>query len=234
MSKSRQSPLITGRKPPGTDPSMTTTETEDKGAARSARLARKRRLAAFLRWLHIYLSMVSFALVFFFAVTGLTLNHADKFADQTNTQQEKGTLDVRWVKTPDTLKIGRLQIVEYLRNKYGIRAALSDFRIDDSQIGVSFKGPGFAADAFISRENGEYELTKTSAGFVGIINDLHKGRDTGPGWSVLIDIAAILLTLVSLTGMLLLLYIRKRRLSGLLVAALGMLAAFLIYKIWVK
>jgi uncharacterized protein len=213
---------------------MITTETEDRGAARSARLARKRRLAAFLRWLHIYLSMISFALVFFFAVTGLTLNHADKFADRTHTQQEKGTLDLRWVKTPDTLKIGRLQIVEYLRNKYGIRAALSDFRIDDSQIGVSFKGPGFAADAFISRENGEYELTKTSAGFVGIINDLHKGRDTGPGWSVLIDIAAVLLTLVSLSGMLLLLYIRKRRLSGLLVAALGLLVAYLIYKIWVK
>ena len=234
MSKSRRSPWITGRKQQGTDPPMITTETEVKGAARSARLTRKRRLAAFLRWLHIYLSMVSFGLVFFFAVTGLTLNHADKFADQTHTQQEKGILDLRWVKTPDTLKINRLQIVEYLRNKYGIRAALSDFRIDDSQIGVSFKGPGFAADAFISRENGEYELTKTSAGFVGIINDLHKGRDTGPGWSMLIDIAAVLLTLVSLTGMLLLLYIRKRRLSGLLVAALGLLVAYLIYKIWVK
>jgi hypothetical protein len=234
MSKSRQSPLITGRKPPGTDPSMAATETEDQTAARSGRLMRKRRMATFLRWLHIYLSMLSFALVFFFAVTGLTLNHADKFADQTHTQEEKGAMDLRWVKTPDTLKIRRLEIVEFLRNKYGIRAAMSDFRIDDSQIGVSFKGPGFAADAFINRENGEYELTKTSAGFIGIINDLHKGRDTGRGWSMLIDIAAILLTVVSLTGMLLLLFLKKRRLSGLLVAALGLLVGYIFYKIWVK
>jgi len=187
-----------------------------------------------LRWLHIYLSMLSFVLVFFFAVTGLTLNHADKFADQTHTQEEKGALDLRWVKTPDTLKIARLEIVEYFRNKYGIRAALSDFRIDDSQIGVSFKGPGFAADAFINRENGEYELTKTSAGFVGLINDLHKGRDTGPGWSMVIDIAAVLLTLVSLTGMLLLLFLKKRRSSGLLVAALGLLVSYIVYRIWVR
>jgi uncharacterized protein len=213
---------------------MAATEPEDQTAARSGRLMRKRRMAALLRWLHIYLSMLSFALVFFFAVTGLTLNHADKFADQTHTQEEKGAMDLRWVKTPDTLKIRRLEIVEFLRNKYGIRAAMSDFRIDDSQIGVSFKGPGFAADAFINRENGEYELTKTSAGFIGIINDLHKGRDTGRGWSMLIDIAAILLTLVSLTGMLLLLFLKKRRLSGLLVAALGLLAGYIFYKIWVN
>jgi uncharacterized protein len=207
---------------------------EDKSAARAAGLARKRRLAGLLRWLHIYLSMLSFALVFFFAVTGLTLNHADKFGDQTQTQLEKGVLDARWVKTTDTLKIARLEIVEFFRNKYGIRAALSDFRIDDSQIGVSFKGPGFAADGFITRSNGAYELTKTSAGFVGLINDLHKGRDTGRVWSLVIDISAIFLTLVSLTGMLLLLFLRKRRFSGLLVAALGLLAGYIVYKIWVK
>src|SRR6266700_1748580 len=161
------------------------------------------------RWLHIYLSMVSFAIVFFFAVTGLTLNHADKFGDQLHSSQEKGKLNVIWVKNPDTTKMARLEIVEYLRTTNGIKAALSDFRIDDAQVGVSFKGPGYAADAFINRETGEYEVTKTSAGFVGIINDLHKGRDTGPAWSVVIDIAAILMTLVSLTGMVLLLFIKR-------------------------
>ncbi len=205
----------------------------DSGAAKPARLARKRRMAALFRWLHIYLSMLSFGLVFFFALTGLTLNHADKFGDQTQTKQDKGALDLRWVKTPDTMNIARLDIVEYFRNKYGIRAALSDFRIDDSQIGVSFKGPGFAADAFINRDNGAYELTRTSAGFVGVINDLHKGRDTGKRWSLLIDISAVLLTLVSLTGMVLLLYLKKKRLNGLIIAALGLLLVYIVYKIFI-
>ena len=143
-------------------------------------------------------------------------------------------MDIRWVKTPDTLKIARLEIVEFFRAKYGIRGALSDFRVDDSQIGVSFKGPGFAADAFINRDNGAYELTRTSAGFVGVINDLHKGRDTGKVWSVVIDVSAVLLTLVSLTGMVLLLYLKKKRFSGLLVAALGLLLGYIVYKIWVN
>ena len=195
---------------------------------------RKRRIARLARWLHIYLSMISFAIVFFFALTGLTLNHADKFGDQVKSVQEKGRLDLNWVKGTDTAKIAKLEIVEYLREKNNIKIALSDFRIDDSQIGVSFKGPGFAADAFINRATGEYDLTKTSAGFVGIINDLHKGRDTGPLWSVFIDVAAILLTLVSLTGMLLLLLIKRKRISGLIVAALGLLLSYLIYAIWIK
>jgi hypothetical protein len=191
-------------------------------------------MAMLARWLHIYLSMISFAIVFFFAVTGLTLNHADKFANQLHSVQEKGKLNLNWVNNTDTLKIAKLEIVEYLRKNNSIKAAMSDFRIDDSQIGVSFKGPGYAADAFINRQTGEYDLTKTSAGFVGIINDLHKGRDTGAGWSVFIDISAVLLTLVSLSGMFLLLFIKRKRVSGLIVAACGLLLAYLVYMIWIK
>ena len=196
--------------------------------------ALNRKAAMLIRWLHIYLSMISFAIVFFFAVTGLTLNHADRFAGQVHTIQEKGHLDPAWTRSPDTLHIDKLAIVEYLRRTHGIKAALSDFRIDDSQLGISFKGPGYAADAFVDRASGDYDLTKTSAGFVGLINDLHKGRDTGHGWNVFIDVCAILLALVSLTGMVLLLFLKRRRLSGLLIATLGLLLAWLIYKIWIK
>ena len=37
------------------------------------------RLAALMRWLHIYLSMFGLAAVLFFSATGLTLNHPDWF-----------------------------------------------------------------------------------------------------------------------------------------------------------
>lgn len=195
---------------------------------------RKRRLAMLVRWLHIYLSMLSFAIVFFFAVTGLTLNHADKFGDEMTSRTEKGRLDSSWVSAQDTAKIERLRIVEYLRETHHIHAALSDFRIDVDQVGVSFKGPGYAADAFISRPDGNYQLSQTSTGFVGMINDLHKGRDTGHGWSVFIDVSAVLLTLVSLTGMVLLLFLKRRRSAGLIVAAFGLIVAWLIYHIWIK
>jgi hypothetical protein len=213
MSKSQPPPLITGKGQKATD--------------------RKRRYAMLFRWLHIYLSMIGFALVFFFAVTGLTLNHADRFAGQVHNTQETGRMDLKWVNSPDTARLDKLAIVEYLRNKHAIKAAVSDFRIDDSQIGVSFKGPGYAADVFVDRSTGKYEVSKTTAGFIGIINDLHKGRDAGPIWSVLIDIAAILMALISLTGMILLLFLKRRRSNGLITAFFGLLIAYLVYKIWI-
>lgn len=187
-----------------------------------------------IRWLHLYLSMLSFAIVFFFAATGLTLNHADKFGDQLKSVQEKGRLDSGWVSPRDTTKIDKMRIVEYLRDTYHIHSALTDFRIEDDQIGISFKGPGYEADAFVSRPTGNYELTETNAGFIGLINDLHKGRDTGRPWSVFIDVSAVLLTLVSLTGMALILFLRKRRTAGLVVAGCGLILAWIVYRIWIK
>jgi len=178
--------------------------------------------------------MFSFAIIFFFAVTGLTLNHAEKFGNEVQTVQGKGKLNVKWVNTRDTLSVAKLEIVEWLRKEHKLKGALSDFRIDDAQCGVSFKGPGYAADIFINRSTGEYDISQTSAGFVGVLNDLHKGRDAGPVWSVIIDVSAILMTLVSLTGMVLLLYLKKKRVSGLLLAAMGLMIAYIIYSMWVK
>jgi hypothetical protein len=193
-----------------------------------------RKTAMLIRWLHIYLSMISFALVLFFAVTGLTLNHADKFTGELHTQQRKGKLDTAWTTGKDTTRINRLAIVEQLRSTNGIHGSLNDFRIDEDQITIAFKGPGYAADVFVSRATGAYDLTVTTTGWIGIVNDLHKGRDTGSNWSLFIDIAALLLALVSLTGLVLILFLKKRRLSGLAVAAAGLLISWLIYKIWIK
>ena len=59
-------------------------------------------------------------------------------------------------------------------------------------------------------------------GLVAVINDLHKGRDTGKTWSLVIDASAIFMTVVSLTGLLLLLFLKKRRTSGLLWTLIGL------------
>ena len=209
--------------------------TEKSSSAKSqTKIVWKRSIAQLWRWLHIYVSMISFAIVFFFAVTGLTLNHPDTFAGEIKTSNEKGKLDLAWVKTKDTASIAKLEIVEYLRKMHGIKAAVSEFRIEDSQCSVSFKGPGYAADAFINRETGEYDIALMRAGFIGVLNDLHKGRDSGSGWSVLIDVSAILMILVSLTGIILMLYIKRKRLSGLVVAAIGLVLVYMVYAIWVK
>jgi hypothetical protein len=193
----------------------------------------RRRCASFFRWLHIYLSMISFGILFFFAVTGLTLNHPDWFSSgKQSTTQRKGKLDPKWTKVPDAA-VDKLEIVERLRRDHGIKGAVSEFRVEESQCAVSFKGPGYSADASVNRDTGEYELTETRLGFVAVINDLHKGRDSGNGWSVLIDLSAILMVLVSVTGTVLLLFLKRRRVSGLIAAIVGAIVCYLIYLMFV-
>jgi uncharacterized protein len=185
----------------------------------------KRRLAAWSRWLHVYLSMFSFAVLLFFAVTGLTLNHSSWFDGQERTSQFKGSVDAKWVKS----EVAKLEIVEYLRRTHHITGALHDFRVDDPQCSVSFKGPGYAADASIDRQSGAYEMTETRMGFWAVINDLHKGRDSGSVWAAIIDISAVLMALVSITGFALIFFLLKRRSRGLVVFAVGAAAAVLFY-----
>lgn len=192
----------------------------------------RRQFAVYSRWLHIYLSMVSFAIVLFFAVTGLTLNHTDWFASQQRTVQLRGQVRPEWVRTPSDDQVAKLEIVEHLRNSHQIKAAMTDLRIDETQCAVSFKGPGYTADAFIDRQTGDYDLTENRMGFVAILNDLHKGRDTGRGWLWLIDGAAIFMTLVSVTGIFLILFLKRWRTSGLVCVLVGALLSLAIYWRW--
>ena len=180
--------------------------------------------------------MVSFAVVLFFSVTGITLNHQDWFADQQRTAVFHGQAAAKMLgdraKSGDAAGIDKLGLVEMLRAQ-GIHGAVSDLRIDDSQIEISFKAPGYSADAFIDRDTGKYDLTETRTGFVAILNDLHKGRDSGKVWAALIDISAGLLVLVSLTGLILIWFMHKRRTVGLLLVVVGTMLCFILYHFFV-
>jgi uncharacterized protein len=200
-----------------------------------------RRIARATRWLHVYLSMLGLAVVLFFGVTGITLNHPNWFGgDLQTTSSDDGTLDVTWVDAiapgvdpahPEaaTLAVDKLRVVELLRSAHGVRGAVRDFTVDEHECVITFKGPGYAADAFIDRDTGHYTLTETRLGWVAIVNDLHKGRDTGPVWSVVIDVSAFLTTIAALSGLVLLYYVNRRWTLGMSAALVGSAAVVLVF-----
>ena len=98
----------------------------------------KRGIAHWSRVLHTYLSMVSFSILLFFAVTGITLNHQGWFNGEPKASRFTGTLDLALVNPPPGREVGKLEIVEALRSAHGIKASLKDFRVDDSEISVTF------------------------------------------------------------------------------------------------
>jgi len=193
----------------------------------------KRNTSNWSRWLHIYLSMFSFIILLFFAVTGITLNHTEWFADQQKTTSMNGKLNLQWVSVKDTARIAKLNIVEFLRNTHGIKGAVGEFSIDENQCTISFNGPGYTADAFVNREDGSYEVSETKTGIWGVLNDLHKGRDSGKTWGWLIDASAVLMVLVSMTGLIMLFFLKKKRVSGILIMVLGGLICYLVFRIFV-
>jgi hypothetical protein len=201
------------------------------------------RFAKLARWLHIYLSMFGLVMVLFFSATGITLNHPDWFfGEAQRSVRSEGQIDRRWLhqETPPVGSIGedpidqshqvsKLDVVEFLRQTHGIRGALAEFRVDESECVVAFKGPSYAADAFIDRDTGHYTLTQSSQGVIALVNDLHKGRDTGRVWSIFIDASAIALTIISLSGLVLLFYLKLRRIPGLVVVLLGALIVLAVF-----
>jgi hypothetical protein len=201
-----------------------------KRETRSGRRSWFARSAAVFRWLHIYLSMISFAALMFFGFTGLTLNHRTWFgAAEQFIRDEEGQIPAEMLGAdPD-----KLAIAEQLRSTHRLRGAVADFQIDEFECLVFFKAAGYAADVAIDRETGRYTLAETTTGLMAILNDLHKGRDSGSGWSWVIDVSAGAMMLVSLSGFALLFYVRRRRLTGVATAAVGTILLFILWLLFV-
>lgn len=179
-----------------------------------------------MRWLHIYVSLLAFAALVFFGATGITLNHPDWFDDgEPRLIERTGKIDAALVRheagtDPESLGT-RLEVVEFLRAEHALRGAVGEFRTDEYECLILFKGPGYAADVVVDRADGSYRVTETMYGVVALMNDLHKGRDTGGVWSLVIDLASLATVFVSLTGLVLIFYIKRKRVSGVIVAIAG-------------
>ncbi|MEZ5217197.1 MAG: PepSY-associated TM helix domain-containing protein [Ilumatobacteraceae bacterium] len=138
-------------------------------------------------WLHVYTSMIAFVVILFFGITGITLNHPSwTFGGAGSTTSESGTLPSGWNSDP----VDFLAVTEYVRTTYGVGAPVSSYSNTPGEGTISFRSPGYGADLFFSTTDGSFELNIEQAGFLGVMNDLHKGRDSNSAWKWLIDVSA--------------------------------------------
>ena len=197
----------------------------DKRPPRSLRL----RIHGWLRWLHIYISMFSLLAILFFSLTGIALNHPDWSVNNAESRKDvTGTLPANWKKGAE---VDWFRVAEYLRANQGVRGIASDPRADDEEASVTFKAPGYTADCFIKTKDGSFTVTVTSQGLVGVMNDFHRGQNAGNAWAWVIDLSGIMLTIVALTGLGLLYYLKKIRTAAVLVLAGGSVLIFIAMKL---
>lgn len=163
--------------------------------------------------------MFTLLVVLFFAITGITLNHPEwVFGMEQTTTELTGTLPEGW-RQGET--VDWLRVAEHLRAEHGVRGTPQDYRIDEVEGALTFRGPGYSADAFIDPATGGYEMTVSELGAVGVLNDLHRGRDAGTAWKWLVDLSGVFLTLVAVTGIGILWYLKKVRTTALATMAAG-------------
>jgi hypothetical protein len=174
------------------------------------------------RW-HWISSAISLVVLLLFSVTGFTLNHAARIEASPRVERQTATLQ------PDLLA----QLVAPRPTSAPLPAAVATFvgvhtgasadgragDWSDDEVAVSLPRPGGDAWVSIDRETGEIQYETTDRGWLAYVNDLHKGRNTGPVWSWFIDVFALACVVFALTGLLLLqLHAGQRRMTWPMVA----------------
>ncbi|HEY9043912.1 MAG TPA: PepSY-associated TM helix domain-containing protein, partial [Rheinheimera sp.] len=166
-------------------------------------------LAKMMRAIHSYSSMLVLVLLLFFAITGITLNHPDLIISQAGQVSQQSELEL-----PPYLQLAELpesaaeqaeiaaQFRDWLSQEHQLKASVFSytFEIDDMLLELDFKRPAGYATVMVDFSTGMAELDMEFGGYLALLNDLHKGRNAGTSWILLIDLTAIACIVFALTG----------------------------------
>lgn len=164
-------------------------------------------------WISAAVSLIGMLL---FAVTGITLNHADKIEAKPVVVDRKATLPADLLallkKGPEEGKRPLpVQLEPFLDKAVGADVAGREGEWSADEVYVALARPGGDAWVSIDRETGAIEHEKTTRGAISLLNDLHKGRNAGKAWSWFIDIFAAACVVFTVTGLILLQFHARAR-----------------------
>ncbi|QDK32130.1 hypothetical protein DM450_04900 [Sphingomonas sp. IC081] len=164
---------------------------------------------------HWISAAISLAVMLFFAVTGITLNHAasipaEPVVTERSARLEPSVLRALTAKSDDAPLPA--PVAEAVRNAVGLDAAGKPGEWSDAEVYVALPRPGGDAWVSIDRATGKVSAEVTDRGWISYLNDLHKGRNSGSAWFWFIDLFAVACLLFTITGLFLLqVHARHRR-----------------------
>lgn len=191
-----------------------------------------------LRQWHWISSAVCLIGMLLFAVTGITLNHADIIPASVSTEEIQATLPQALLDRIEIPEKEKSPLPEPLRHwlsenlSLHIPASVRAEWIDD-EVYVPLPRPG--GDAWMSLDivSGELLYEKTTRGWIAYLNDLHKGRDTGTAWRWFIDVFAIGCLVFCVSGLLLLYRHARHRPSTWPMVGLGLVIPLLLIIVFI-
>ena len=215
--------------------------------------ALKKEIFSFSRLLHVYLSTFLLSLLVLFSITGITLNH--RWYDSQNNQESLIERSLTSLQIEDWLLVSSEQNLQSNKNNQSNRnnqsinwepdltritrdlrqefhlpiPASVELESEFQEVILDFKVPAGFATFTLSFIDKRLVLEQEKGSVIGILNDLHKGRHSGVGWSWVLDVSAVLIVVFSITGFIILFQGKKHRKGGVVSFALGTLTPYLIY-----
>ncbi|NNG76737.1 hypothetical protein HLH10_10610 [Acinetobacter sp. ANC 4277] len=182
------------------------------------------------RYVHGWLSAFAFITLLFFSITGLLLNHPEWFEPAKTEETAKLILPESVLKSIKQQENPSDTILSYVRQQQNLVGRYQSSEVMDNEVMIRLESPAGATDIFVITDTGETEITQKPASTVSMLNDLHRGKNSGLGWSWLIDISAIIYIVLSLAGYILFLSIKTRLVTHLMLTAVSL--AMIILLIW--
>lgn len=168
--------------------------------------------------------MTSLVVMLFFGATGILLNHESwTLGTHTSERIATGTVPAssRSGSTFDTLTLE-----QYAVDHAGISGPVTGQGLNGTQLWVTYQGPGYSARLSADTSTGAYKVVEDKQGLVGVLDDVHRAKNTGTTWRVVNDLAGVLLVFIGLTGLLITWLSRARnRRRDLALAVAGLVLA---------
>lgn len=172
------------------------------------------RRAVWLKTLHQW-HWISSALclmaMLLFSITGFTLNHASQIEAKPQVTRLKAELPAALRGQLQAFAAGHAdanlplpaELADWAERSFPVevRGKRAEWSEEDAYVALARPG----GDAWLRiGVDGKAEYERTDRGWVSWLNDMHKGRNTGPVWGWFIDIFAIACLVFCVTGFLIL------------------------------
>lgn len=202
-----------------------TLDSDDRARVKRRAQLRASVMRQTLRWHWISAAICLIGLLLF-AVTGFTLNHAADIEAKPREVARTAALPADLLAQANAAREagGALppSLAAWARKALGAPAPSSADNVEwsEEEVFVDLPGPGSDGALTIDLTSGEARFERTTRGVVAYLNDLHKGRNTGPVWKVFLDVFVVGCIVFCATGLILLqLHAKARRSTWPLVAS---------------
>ncbi|MFA9217138.1 MAG: PepSY-associated TM helix domain-containing protein [Sphingomonadaceae bacterium] len=171
-----------------------------------------------------------------FSMTGITLNHAAQIEAKPAITRKLGQLPAPLAAQLRQAAAGHdgaklplpVAAEQWLHATWQVQAAGRDAEWSAEDIYLAMPKAGGDAWVRIALDDGAVEFEQTDRGWISWLNDVHKGRNTGPAWNWFIDFFAGTCLVFCLTGLLILQFHAAKRPFTWPMVGLGCLIPLLI------